>query len=190
MIQINSKTVGKAPANLPRKGRAEAGFGMLEVLISLLILAIGLLGLASLQTTSLAQTTEIRNRSQAILLVDDLVERVRANRSNIEQYDDDAGAGEPEEGGAPEEGGEPAEGESPIGEPGGGDDNAGAAPVCDADFAINNNTDVATNDLAEWRNSLACLLPGGNGFVSVDDGVVTVRVVWGENGSLELDARP
>lgn len=136
--------------------KSESGFGMLEVLISLLILAIGLLGLASLQTTTLAQTTEVRNRSQAILLADDLLERIRSNRGNLASYVVAAGN----------------------------------LPECDSGFSIANNG-VAADDLNEWKNSLACLLPGGNGSVAVNDSEVTVEVVWsGGAGSLTLEARP
>lgn|SRR5690554_3670798 len=138
----------------------EAGFGMIEVLVSLLVLAIGLLGLASLQTTGLAQTSEVRNRSQAILLADDLLERIRSNRENIDSY--------------------------VVAE--------GNLPTCAADFAIANDG-VAANDLSEWKNSLACLLPAGNGSVQVASRVVTVQVVWedntggGNDGSLTMEAR-
>lgn len=69
-----------------RSMKSNAGFGMIEILVSLLVLAIGLLGLASLQTTSLTQSSETRNRSQAILLADDMFERIRANRNDIASY--------------------------------------------------------------------------------------------------------
>ena len=69
-----------------RSMKGNAGFGMIEILVSLLVLAIGLLGLASLQTTGLTQSSETRNRSQAILLADDMFERIRANRDSINSY--------------------------------------------------------------------------------------------------------
>lgn len=66
--------------------KSQRGIGMIEVLVALLILAIGLLGLASLQTTGLNQTNEARNRSQAVLLAQDMLERMRANRKNLSDY--------------------------------------------------------------------------------------------------------
>lgn len=66
--------------------KISAGFGLIEILVALLVLAIGLLGLASLQTTGLTQSSETRNRSQAILLADDMFERIRANRNNMASY--------------------------------------------------------------------------------------------------------
>jgi len=121
----------------------EAGFGLIEILVALLILAIGLLGMASLQTTSLQQTTGSQARTQAIFLAEDLVERIRANRPNRSDYVL----------------------------------TAPNAVACNTDFAID-NTGVAANDLSEWRNSLACLLPGGNGEVAVNGDVITVDVTW------------
>lgn len=66
--------------------KTSSGFGLIEVLVALLILAIGLLGMASLQTTSLQLTTGSQSRTQAILLAEDIVERIRANRPNIDDY--------------------------------------------------------------------------------------------------------
>lgn len=148
------------PVERPVFPKRESGFGMIEVLVSLLVLAIGLLGLASLQTTGLAQTSEVRNRSQAILLADDMLERIRSNRDNIASY--------------------------AVAE--------GNLPACTPDFAIANNG-VAANDISEWKNSLACLLPAGNGLVQINNHVVTVQVVWEDNtggnndGSLTMEAR-
>lgn len=72
-------------------GHRQSGFGLIEVLVAVLILSIGLLGMASLQTTGLKQTTEGRNRSQAVLLAHDMLERVRANRPALASYDVAAG---------------------------------------------------------------------------------------------------
>lgn len=76
--------VGSHQSALP--GSQQRGFGLIEILVALLILAIGLLGMASLQTTSLQQTTGSQTRTQAILLAEDMVERIRANRPNRIDY--------------------------------------------------------------------------------------------------------
>lgn len=55
------------------------GFGLIEVLVSVLILAIGLLGLAGLQAQSLRFNSEAYFRSQATLLAMDMSDRMRAN---------------------------------------------------------------------------------------------------------------
>lgn len=54
---------------------------LIEVLVALLILAMGLLGLAMLQTTGLRLSTDSYSRSQATFLAYDIIERMRANRA-------------------------------------------------------------------------------------------------------------
>lgn len=58
------------------KGLAESGFTLLEVLITLIILAIGLLGLASLQSKIQLGQVESYQRAQAVLLLEDMVNRI------------------------------------------------------------------------------------------------------------------
>ncbi|MCX2975069.1 type IV pilus modification protein PilV [Halieaceae bacterium IMCC8485] len=55
------------------------GFTLIEVLVTLLIISIGLLGLAGLQVTTLKSQLETYQRAQAILLVQDMVNRLRVN---------------------------------------------------------------------------------------------------------------
>lgn len=57
------------------------GFTLIEVLIAMLVLAVGLLGLAGLQASSLSSNQSAYNRSQATQLAYDLADRVRANAS-------------------------------------------------------------------------------------------------------------
>ncbi len=68
------------PANRQR------GFSMIEVLIALVVLAIGLLGLALLQTTNLRYTKSANQRTQAVNLAAELIDTVRANRSQAAAY--------------------------------------------------------------------------------------------------------
>lgn len=56
------------------------GFTLLEVLIAVLVLSIGLLGLAGLQTLSLRSNHSAYLRSQATLLAYDIIDKMRANR--------------------------------------------------------------------------------------------------------------
>ncbi|MCC5868345.1 MAG: type IV pilus modification protein PilV [Gammaproteobacteria bacterium] len=66
--------------------RRERGVTMLEVLIALVILSIGLLGLAGLQTISLQLNQAAVTRSQASQLAYDITERMRANRPAAADY--------------------------------------------------------------------------------------------------------
>jgi len=60
-------------------GKRESGFTLLEVLIALLVLAIGLLGLAALQTTGLRSNQMATSRTHATQLAYDITDRMRAN---------------------------------------------------------------------------------------------------------------
>lgn len=71
----------------PYDRRRQSGLGMIEILVAVLILSIGLLGLAAMQVTSTKMTTQAQQKTQAILLAQDLIERVRANRDNAADYD-------------------------------------------------------------------------------------------------------
>lgn len=59
--------------------RKQLGVTLIEVLITLLITTVGLLGLAALQLGALKGTAESAQRSQTVWLMQDLIERMRAN---------------------------------------------------------------------------------------------------------------
>lgn len=60
--------------------RQQRGFTMIEILVSMVIVAIGLLGLVALQATAQQAQTESYSRAQALALLQDMVERINANR--------------------------------------------------------------------------------------------------------------
>lgn len=57
----------------------QAGYGLIEVLVAVLVLAVGLLGLAGLQTQSLRFNNEAYFRTQATMLAMDMADRLRSN---------------------------------------------------------------------------------------------------------------
>jgi type IV pilus assembly protein PilV len=64
----------------PGQGRRRSGgFSLLEVMIALLVLSIGLLGLAGLQTFSLKFNHQSYERTQATILIYDIVDRITSN---------------------------------------------------------------------------------------------------------------
>lgn len=65
----------------------ETGIALIEVLVAVLVLAIGLLGMAAMQVQSSQMTNGAEQRTQAILLTADMMDRIRANRPNIADYD-------------------------------------------------------------------------------------------------------
>lgn len=56
-----------------------SGLGMIEILVTLFILSVGLLGVAYLQFVGSFTNSESLNRSQAVLVAQQLAERLRAN---------------------------------------------------------------------------------------------------------------
>lgn len=70
-----------------RRIRRERGFTMIEVLVALIILAIGLLGVAGVQALSLKQTANSNIRSLVTMYAYDLSERMRAEPSHFNDYE-------------------------------------------------------------------------------------------------------
>lgn len=66
--------------------KQQAGFTMIEVLVTIAILVVGLLGLAAMQTLSTLAELESYQRSQALVLVRDMADRMSSNKSQITSY--------------------------------------------------------------------------------------------------------
>ena len=69
----------------------QRGFSMIEVLVSLLVIGVGLLGLSGLQIATLKGTNNAHSRNVASLLAMDLSDRMRSNRNGVtgDFYDND-----------------------------------------------------------------------------------------------------
>lgn len=63
--------------------KCQKGFTLLEVLIAVLVLAVGLLGFAGLQLSSINNNQEAALQSQALAVANDLTSRMRANLDYI-----------------------------------------------------------------------------------------------------------
>jgi len=70
----------------------QKGIGMMEVLVALLILAIGVLGFTALQLRAVDATDEAMSKIQAMNLARDLAERIRVNRTAFSTYDNNLNA--------------------------------------------------------------------------------------------------
>lgn len=62
----------------------QGGMTLIEVLVALLVLSIGLLGVAGLQWQALRSNHGAHLRSQATILAHDIADRMRANRTEAE----------------------------------------------------------------------------------------------------------
>lgn len=66
--------------------KSQQGLTLIEVLVTVVISSIGLMGLVALQFQSIQATSDSGNRSQAIWLFNDLVSRIHANEANSSDY--------------------------------------------------------------------------------------------------------
>lgn len=119
------------------------GFSLLEVVISLLLLAVGALGAVMMQTSALRLSTSAADRTQASFIAYDLLDRVRANAVELEHYAISVG------------------------------------PGCRAD-APATPASIRATDLADFTHAVSCLLPGGQGAVTIAGQRATVTLSWSE----------
>lgn len=127
------------------------GFTLFEVLIAVLILSIGLLGVAGLQLYGVRYNQGSMLRSQATMAAYDVMDRMRAN---AEEVDNGSYTG--------------ADTDSPPADPG-----CYSAGGCTP-------AQLAQHDIAQWANRVAAL-PGGRGTIQAVGGNHSVTVSWTEN---------
>jgi type IV pilus assembly protein PilV len=155
-----------------------SGFSLIEVLITVVVLSIGLLGLASLQANSMQMNREAFMRTQAILLAYDMADRMRANMVAVASNDYHL--------------------------PGSGS----AVGACKSKGAVCTPAQMAQNDAYEWSQTLARHLPSGEGVVCRDadptdgtsasspgcDGgansLYAIKIWWDRNRDGNLDSDP
>ena len=115
-----------------RAVRSIGGFALVESLVATVIVSIGLLGTAQLILLSLREGSEALIRTQAVTLVGDIAERIRANPDAREAYDSATYEASPAERGCADPG--------------------VAAHACSA-------RELAEDDLAHWQSQAARVLP-------------------------------
>jgi type IV pilus assembly protein PilV len=133
-----------------------AGFTLIEILISMFLLAIGFLGLAAVQSKSLAETQNTQFRSKANILLRDIADRMRANSEAVAQgdYVIDAEA-------------------VSTGE-----------PPADCAYAPSAYTCIAQRDLTVWMNAVDDALPAPHVLIAdAGAGVQRIRIDWLERNA-------
>lgn len=66
--------------------RKEKGFSLIEVLVALVVLSIGMMGVAALFMDSLRNSGSAIYRTRAVNLAEDMADRIRANQSAAANY--------------------------------------------------------------------------------------------------------
>ena len=65
----------------------QRGLTLIESMVALLVISIGLLGIAALQITAMNQNTSSLNHSQAVWIAYNMSDRIRANLPEFANYD-------------------------------------------------------------------------------------------------------
>ena len=120
---------------------ATRGFTMIEVLIALLIVSLGMLGLAGLQAVSLKNSQSAYYRSAATQLAYDMSDRMRGNISGVLA--------------------------NSYNRTGINTDYDVAVAACTTTAGCV-ASDLAQNDAYEWQQLILAVLPGGEGIICVD----------------------
>ena len=68
------------------KKQSQQGVTLVESMIALLVISIGLLGIASLQITAMSQNASSLNHSQAVWYAYNMSDRIRANLNQFNNY--------------------------------------------------------------------------------------------------------
>lgn len=118
----------------------QSGTTLIETMVALLVLSIGLLGIAAMQMSGLFNNRSGYERSQAVMLAEEILERVRVNPTGAADGNYNTAVG-----------------------------TAVAAPVGDCLGAAANCTpaELAAEDLGLWKQRLNAILAGGDGSVQV-----------------------
>lgn len=134
-----------------------SGFSLLEVLISLVIVAVGLLGVAGLMSNTLKSNDSAAMRTQATAQAYNIIDRMRANMIGVN-------------------GGSYVVGMPPSAA-------TGALPSTCTGTACG-PVALATYDIGQWEYELAKLLPQGRGSISITPvptgATYTVTVRWND----------
>jgi type IV pilus assembly protein PilV len=147
-------------------GRGAArGFSLVEALVALVVMSIGMLGIAALYVESLRSGTSALLRTQAVALAGDMADRIRANPNAGAAYAKAV------------------------------DDNGNVTPSCTTGGGICTVAQMAATDIAQWAQQLddrrddpsvgRLGLPLGRGTIAVSAGpplVYTITVQWTESG--------
>ncbi len=149
------------------------GFALVEVLVAVVILAVGLLGLAGLQASSLGNNQSAYNRSLATQLAYDIADRMRANVVNARLMASSAYCV-----GAPL-----CVGPTPLSVA-----SCGAPPG--ATVAGCTSVQMARNDIFEWNRDINTAF-GSNATrtisVTVATGVFTITISWDDDHDGDVD---
>jgi type IV pilus assembly protein PilV len=136
---------------------SQRGVSLIEALVALLVLALGIMGMAGIQTRTLVESRTTNSRALAVQLTDDLLDRMQANsaiRIN-----------------------------PPAASPYLTTWGVQAAAPADCFTEACNGAQLAAFDLVQWKASLGRVLPGGDARIfqsDADNAQFGVLIGWTE----------
>lgn len=77
------------------RARRQRGISIVEALVALVVIAVGMLGIAGLYLSSLQSSRSAKLRAQAVQLAGSIADRIRANRDAVMAYNTADYGGEP-----------------------------------------------------------------------------------------------
>lgn len=141
-----------SPVHPSVRRRLQRGVSLIEVLVTVIVLAIGLLGLAGLQLNSLRFTYSAYQSSQATVMTYDILDRMRANAGAAQTGAYDIAIGT-----------EPGE------------------SSCTGGGANCSSGDMAGADIFEWKEALAAVLPAGDGSIARNGDLFIITIQWDDS---------
>ena len=139
----------------------QSGYSLLEILIAIAVTSVGLFGLAGMQATGLKNNHSAYHRSQATVLAYDIADRMRANRSSINNY---------------------LSSYMTLAQA----TSNGATVGCKSTSGCT-TIQMAQNDLVEWNSDLTTALPGATGTITVAGSIYTITVNWDDDRDGDVD---
>lgn len=70
--------------------RSQQGLSLIEVMVSVLVLAVGVLGIAAMQAITLKNASSSAGRTQAAIEIYSMLDIIRADRANLASYNNNS----------------------------------------------------------------------------------------------------
>lgn len=123
-----------------------SGATLLEMMISLFVLGVGLMGVLGMQTQAVRFNHQAYSYSQAVFLAQDIMESIRANKNSSSNYK--------------------------IGL----DESASSSTDCSTENANCSPSELKDWDIKVWREKVSQRLPTGKGAIAYDGTTYTVTI--------------
>lgn len=156
-----NNTVVQIVRPLTRQLIQQSGFTLIEVAIAVFVLAIGILGIAGMQSVGVRESQNTYFRTQADMLVHDMLDRMRANRDAAQDETSSVYVYKTADGGVD-------------------------AEICNSSGASCTPAEMAAFDLSQWLDSVQVSSlpnPSVNIARAAAGSVYTVQLFWDEDRS-------